>query len=135
MNYSEISKITFEHLYKSYASLKGSPLNEVIRILVELRVSQVNGCVYCCNLHAGEAKERGISEIKLNVLPVWYTSDLFDEKEKVALGWAEAVTRVDKNLLELRRTLAESFNEREIVDLTACIAIMNALNRIAISLK
>lgn len=72
---------------------------------------------------------------KLDSLPSWDTSDFFTGEEKVVLRWVESVTRLDENLQELREHLSEIYSERQIVDLTACIGIMNALNRIVISLR
>ncbi|MBS0625674.1 MAG: carboxymuconolactone decarboxylase family protein [Verrucomicrobia bacterium] len=135
MNYAEISKDTVSFLHKSYASLQNSPLNPPLRALVELRVSQINGCAYCCGLHSQEARKLGIEQEKLDALIGWSNSSLFTEEEVVALEWAEAITFMESGLAEKREALVEHFSDREIVDLTAAIAIMNALNRMAISLK
>ena len=134
MNYAEISKETFDLLYKSRASLNNSPLKPPIRILAELRVSQINGCAYCCSLHTNEARKVGIPQEKLDVLPGWHNSSLFTEEERTVLQWVEAVTCLDGDSSEAREALLNIYSERELVDLTACIGIMNALNRIVINL-
>jgi AhpD family alkylhydroperoxidase len=135
MNYAEISKETISHLHRSYASLKSSPLNQLLRVLIELRVSQINGCTYCCGIHLEEARKLNIPQEKLDLLPAWQGAICFSEAERAALEWCEAVTGLEKHFEAGREKLLPYFNEREIVDLTACIAIMNALNRLAISLK
>ncbi|MFI4954289.1 MAG: carboxymuconolactone decarboxylase family protein [Gammaproteobacteria bacterium] len=135
MNYSQISRDTMDNLYKTYQSLKDSPLEASIRVLVELRVSQINGCAYCCVLHANEARKAGVSQVKLDVLSGWSNSDVFTEKEQAALLWCEAVTYLENDTTEVKELLSNHFSEREIVDLTAAASIMNALNRMAISLK
>ncbi len=135
MNYAAISKETFDLLYKSRASLSNSPLKPEIRTLAELRVSQINGCDYCCRLHTDEAKKIGVQPEKIDNLATWYNSAFFSEEEKAALKWVEAVTTIDKELGKAREHLLTMFSERECVDLTACIGIMNALNRIVISLR
>jgi AhpD family alkylhydroperoxidase len=135
MNYAEISKETIGFLYQSRTSLNKSPLSATIRVLAELRVSQINKCAYCCDLHTKEAQKLGVQDEKLDCLPSWDTSDFFTGEEKVVLRWVESVTRLDENLQELRERLSEIYSERQIVDLTACIGIMNALNRIVISLR
>ncbi|HXF28370.1 MAG TPA: carboxymuconolactone decarboxylase family protein [Chlamydiales bacterium] len=135
MNYAEISKETISFLEQCSASLNNSPLNQSVRVLVELRISQMNGCAYCCRLHSEEARKLHISQEKLDVLPVWYTSQSFTSEEKAALQWCESVTRLDKDLEKIRKQLLQYYTERQIVDLTACIAIMNAWNRIAVGLK
>lgn len=135
MNYAEISKETISILEQCSASLNNSTLNQAIRVLVELRVSQMNGCAYCCSLHSEEARKLNISQEKLDLLTVWYTSQSFSNEERAALQWCESVTRLEKDLEKIREQLFDYYTERQIVDLTACIAIMNAWNRIAVSLK
>jgi AhpD family alkylhydroperoxidase len=135
MDYNKISKETFDYIYKSRASLNNSPLATALRILTELRISQINGCAYCCQIHLQEALNLGIQQEKLDALIGWPLSNLFSKEEKTALQWAEAVTHLDKDLLQVKEQLSSVFSEKEIVDLTACISIMNALNRIAITLR
>jgi len=135
MNYAEISKETIGYLHKSYASLKISPLEPSLKTLIELRTSQINGCAYCCALHTDEARKLNIPQTKLDVLPAWHTSTIFTEVECAALKFCEDLTYKNKCCKEAKAQLSLFFSEREIVDLTACIAIMNALNRIAISLR
>lgn len=134
MNYQEISKETFDLLYKSRATLTHSPVSEAIRMLAELRTSQINGCAYCCRLHSQEARKAGVSQKKLDALPAWRSAAGFTEEEKKALAWAEALTRFE-GLSEAKTRLLEFYSEKQVVDLTACISLMNALNRIAIALR
>ena len=135
MNYAEISKETISFLYQSRTSLNKSPLSATIRVLAELRVSQINGCAYCCRLHTDEARKLGVQEEKLDNLPVWRNSASFTAEEKIVLQWVESVTHLDKDLKENKEHLSKIYTERQIVDLTACVGIMNALNRIVISLR
>lgn len=135
MNYAEISKETISFLEKCSASLNHSPLNPSVRALVELRVSQMNGCAYCCGLHSKEARQLNIAQEKLDSLPAWYASHFFTSEERAALQWCESITRLDKNLEKIREQLFQYYTEKQIVDLTCCISIMNAWNRIAISLE
>ena len=136
MNYSEISKETVSSLYKSHASLHQSPLEASMRILMELRTSQINGCAYCCGVHTAEARKANIPQGKLDALPAWHTAHIFTPKETAALKWCEDLTCLDQKTKRIsREELAIYFSERELVDLTLCISLMNALNRLAISLK
>ncbi len=137
MNYAEISKYTISCIYKSYESLDESPLDKALRALIELRVSQINGCSYCCNLHIADARKNNVSQKKLDLLPIWVsTKEVFSEKEVLALKWCESITHISfEKIDELKNEMLKHFSEREIVDITSCIAITNALNRIAISLK
>lgn len=137
MNYAEISKYTISCIYKSYESLDESPLDKALRALIELRVSQINGCSYCCNLHIADARKNNVSQKKLDLLPIWVsTKEVFSEKKVLALKWCESITHISfEKIDELKNEMLKHFSEREIVDITSCIAITNALNRIAISLK
>jgi len=139
MNYAEISKETISLLYKTHASLKDSPLDPVIKVLAELRTSQINGCAYCCRVHTNEAKVLKVSTEKIDDLQHWKDSKAYTEAELAALLWTEKLTEVkdfdQEALVEIRKQLTAYFSERELVDLTICISMMNALNRIAISLK
>ncbi|BFD46426.1 MAG: carboxymuconolactone decarboxylase family protein [Rickettsia endosymbiont of Sergentomyia squamirostris] len=137
MNYVEISKNTMSCIYKSYESLNESPLDKGLRSLIELRVSQINSCFYCCNLHLTDARKNNVPQKKLDLLPIWSSSkEVFSEKEVIALRWCELITRgFFEEIDAMKDEILQYFSEREIVDITICISIMNALNRIAISLK
>ncbi len=106
-----------------------------LRAVIELRVSQINGCVYCVDLHTNEARKAGETQQRLDCLVVWQECPFFDAAEKAALAWAEAVTLVAEigAPKEIYDALANYFSENQIVDLTLIIAQMNAWNRLAIS--
>lgn len=130
MDYKKISKTTVENIYAAHSSLNDSPLDRKIRVLVELRVSQINGCAFCCQIHSKEAREAGVSQLQLDQLAGWKSSSAFTEKQTLALSWCEAVTLLqDQNALKSK--LLEVFTEREIVDLTIAISLMNTLNRLS----
>jgi AhpD family alkylhydroperoxidase len=135
MNYNEISKETFHLLYKSRASLNNSPVTATVRVLAELCVSHINGCRYCIGLHTEEAHKIGVPQEKLDKLAAWKNSSVFSEEEKIVLQWAESVTNLDESLQQAKARLLAIYTEKQVVDLTACIALMNALNRIAICLR
>ena len=110
-------------------------ISKGLRALIELRVSQINGCAYCVDLHTKEAREAGTPQQQLDCLTVWREVPFFDAAQKAALDWAETVTLVSQtgapeHLLE---NLKPHFSETQIVDLTLIIAQMNAWNRLAIS--
>lgn len=105
-----------------------------LRALLELRVSQINGCVFCCDRHASEARAAGESQQRLDCLVAWRESRLFSEAERAALGWAEALTDVSQTRAPDADydALAGHFSETQIVDLTLIASVMNAWNRIAV---
>ena len=108
-----------------------------VKALVEMRVSQINGCAYCLNLHAQEARGLGESQQRLDCLPAWRETTFFTEREQAALAWAEAVTRVSETGVpdEAFQAARAVFEEKELVDLTIAISLMNAYNRLAISFR
>ncbi|NOU40249.1 MAG: carboxymuconolactone decarboxylase family protein [Methylotenera sp.] len=104
-----------------------------LRALVETRVSQVNGCVYCVDLHINESRKLGELQQRLDSLPVWKESPFFDVREKAALAWAESLTNIaqthapDTEFNEIK----QHFTELEIVELSISISLANFWNRIA----
>ncbi|MGV3723733.1 MAG: carboxymuconolactone decarboxylase family protein [Actinomycetota bacterium] len=112
-------------------------LEAPLRYLVELRISQINGCVYCMDMHSQQARSVGVSQQKLDCLPGWSEVTFYSERERAALGWAEAVTRVSEDFVPdaAFEAVRPHFNDRELSDLTFLIANMNAWNRVAVSLR
>ncbi|MEP3245771.1 MAG: carboxymuconolactone decarboxylase family protein [Sneathiella sp.] len=109
-------------------------IDEKLRALIELRVSQINGCAYCVDLHTTEAKKAGENQQKLECLTVWQECDFYDDGEKSALAWAEAVTLISERRAPqaLYEALCDQFSDAQVVDITLIIAQMNAWNRMAI---
>ncbi|NGM46997.1 carboxymuconolactone decarboxylase family protein [Rhodobacter sp. SGA-6-6] len=108
-----------------------------LRELVKMRVSQINACAYCLDMHAPEARAAGVSQQKLDVLAAWRESPVFDDRERAALGWAETLTRVEATGAPDAeyRALAAAFTEQERVELTLVITTINAWNRFAIGFR
>lgn len=105
--------------------------DQQLRALVETRVSQLNGCAYCVDLHSREAIHQGETLQRLLLLSSWRHAGLFTEREQAALAWAEARTRCDQEDEALFSRLQQSFSSEEIALLTVSIALANAWNRIA----
>ena len=105
-----------------------------LRALIELRVSQINGCAYCLNIHSQEARAAGETQQRLDVLSAWHETTFFTEPERAALTWAEALTRLGDEPVsdELFNEMCRHFSEKEIVDQALVITTMNAWNRISI---
>jgi len=108
-----------------------------LRELIKMRVSQINGCAYCLQMHAPDARASGISQLKLDVLAGWRESPVFDARERAALGWADALTRLEATGAPDAEyeALAEEFTETERVDLTLIINAINAWNRFAVGFR
>ena len=106
-----------------------------LRAIIELRVSQINGCAYCVDLHANQARAAGETQQRLDCLVVWREGAIFEAREKAAFAWAEAVTLIAERGApkQVFDALSVHFSEVQIVDLTLIVAQMNAWNRMAIS--
>jgi len=104
-----------------------------LRALIETRVSQINGCVYCTDLHVREARSLGELQQRLDTLPVWRESPFFDAREKTALAWAESLTNISVSHAADNEfnALKEYFTELEIVELSLSISLANFWNRMA----
>lgn len=114
-----------------------SAIDGKLRALIELRVSQMNGCVYCLDLHARQARELGEFQQRLDCVTAWQEYPFFSERERAALAWAEAVTLIGETHApdHVYDELHHHFSEREIVDLTLIIAFMNTWNRLAVGFR
>ncbi len=112
-------------------------IDKKFQALIELRISQINGCAYCVDLHTRQARAAGETQQRLDCLVVWEECPFFDSRERAALAWAEAVTHVSETNAPdaLYDALAAHFSEAEIVDLTLIISLMNAWNRLAVSFR
>lgn len=135
LNYPEINAKAVNGL----AAVKKhvTSIDEKLQALIELRVSQINGCVYCVDLHAAQARDAGETQQRLDCVAVWQECEFFDARERAALAWADAVTLLPDTGApdDLFEALAEHFSEQEIVDLTFIVATMNAWNRLAVSFR
>ncbi|WP_313082579.1 carboxymuconolactone decarboxylase family protein [Atlantibacter sp.] len=117
----------------STASHKSS-LDLTIKNLIEIRVSQLNGCAFCLDMHVKQAKLKQERELRIHHLPIWRESPLFSAKEKAALALAEALTRISEHGVsdELYRAVQAHFSEAELSELTFAIALINSWNRLQI---
>lgn len=132
VNYSEINS----HAVGLLLSVKKhtNSIDDSLKALVELRVSQINGCAYCVDLHSNDARKAGLSQQKLDCLPVWKESLLFSDRETAALCWAESVTKIstESDIEGKLSALLEYYSDTEAVDLTLIISLMNCMNRLSI---
>jgi AhpD family alkylhydroperoxidase len=116
----------------------GTQLPSLLIDLVFLRVSQINGCAHCIDIHTRDLVQAGMSVDKIVLIPVWEeAAHLFSDQERAALAWAEEVTRVSETHASdaAYAAVSAAFGEREVVDLTLTIATMNAINRMGISFR
>lgn len=138
INYAEVAPRGVKVLAGTNAYVSQSGLAPELLAAVNLRVSLINGCAYCIDMHSRELRELGVSNEKIALVPVWHEAEqLFDEREKAALAWAETVTRVSTTGVPDSdyEAVSAHFGDKELVDLTIAISLMNAYNRLAISFR
>lgn len=128
----DVSKGFAEGLLKSEFYLKKSPIDHKLLELIKYRVSQINGCAFCLDMHHKEALALGETEQRLHSVSAWRECPYYSEKERAALAFAEALTHVSQRDIddELYESLTRVFSKEEIADLTLGIAQINSWNRI-----
>ena len=127
--------------YKALSAVEAYAANSSVEKplveLIKLRVSQINGCAYCIDMHWKDRRAAGETEQRLYGLDAWEESPYYTPRERAALEWAEAVTtlgheRVSDRVYDVARS---QFNERELVDLTMAIIAINSWNRLGIAFR
>jgi AhpD family alkylhydroperoxidase len=138
LDYTKIAPNGVKAIGGVYGYVMQSGLSAELVDLVYLRVSQINNCAYCLDMHTRDLMKRGVKIEKLALLQAWAEAGhLFSERERAALAWAETVTRVSETGVpdEAFQAARAVFEEKELVDLTIAISLMNVYNRMAISFR
>jgi AhpD family alkylhydroperoxidase len=138
IDYAKVSPEGYKAFGDVYVFILKCGLPQELVNLVYLRVSQINGCAYCIDMHSRDLIKGGISIEKLVLVPVWHDAGkVFTTRERIALAWAESVTRVaETGVPEAEYEVAAAeFSDKELADLTYAISLMNAFNRFGISFR
>lgn len=138
LDYNRIAPNGVKALGGVYGYVLQSGLPAELVELVYLRVSQINNCAYCLDMHSRDLVKKGVKVEKLALVQAWREAGpLFDERERAALAWAESVTRVAETGVpdEAYAAARAVFGEKELVDLTIAISLMNGYNRMAICFR
>jgi AhpD family alkylhydroperoxidase len=114
-----------------------SSLERPLRELVRLRASQINGCAYCVDLHTCDARKAGEDERRLAAVVVWREAPFFSDRERAALEWTEALTRIEQTHVpnEVWERVKPCFTPEELVDLTLLVNAINGWNRFAVAFR
>ena len=139
LDYNEAAPAGMKAIGQVYGYVMQSGLDAGLVDLVYLRVSQINGCAYCIDMHSRDLLEKRHMPVeKLVLVPAWREAGkLFSTQEQAALAWAETVTRVaDSNVPDAEFEAASKvFDAKQLTDLTVAIGLMNVYNRLAISFR
>ena len=138
IDYAKASPEGYKAFGGVYVYLQKCGLSKELIDLVYLRVSQMNGCAYCIDMHTSDLLKCGVKVDKLVLVQVWRDAGaVFSSRERIALAWAETVTRAAETHVpdvEYDAAAAE-FGDKELADLTYAIGLMNAFNRLGISFR
>jgi AhpD family alkylhydroperoxidase len=112
-------------------------LEESLLHLIKLRASQINGCAYCLDMHWKDLKSIGEPDHRLYELDAWEETSFYSDRERSALAWTDAVTKVSETHVpdKLYNEVRKHFNEKELADLTLAISTINAWNRLNIAAR
>lgn len=145
MTKSPVSRVNYiqesPELFRAFVALgnavRESSIEEKIRDLVAIRASQMNGCAFCLDMHVKQARIHGERELRLYHIAAWRESTLFAPRERAALAWTEALTRLPEQGVpdELFERVRGQLSEKEISDLSFAIMLVNAWNRINVGFK
>jgi AhpD family alkylhydroperoxidase len=137
VNYQQQSPELFKKFVDFNMAFGHSSIEESIRELVELRVSQINGCAFCVDMHVKRATIHGERALRLHHVAIWRESNLFAPRERACLAWAEVLTQIPAQGVadEVYERVRTQLSEKEISDLTFSVMAINAWNRVNIAFR
>jgi AhpD family alkylhydroperoxidase len=138
LDYQKLSTAGLRALGGVYLYIVNSGLPKALIDLVFLRASQINGCAYCIDMHSRDLLKGGVAVEKVMLVSAWREAgDIFTDKEKAALEWAEAVTLISQSHApdEVFAAVSAQFQPKEVSDLTLAIGVINTYNRLSIGFR
>lgn len=137
INFVEKGKGAMAAMYGLGAYLKKSSIERALLHLIYFRVSQINGCAYCLDMHSKDLRAEGETEQRLYLLNAWREAPMYSDRECAALAWAEAVTTLEGRQVpdDVFEMASAQFTEEELVDLTLAVTVINSYNRINIAFR
>jgi len=133
LQYPGLAPEPFKAMRAIETHLAGCGLERTLIELIKTRVSQINGCAFCLDMHTKDARAEGETEQRLYLLSAWRESPFYSDRERAALAWAEAVTNIGAGVSdELYAETRRHFSEKELVNLNWAVVAINGWNRLAI---
>jgi AhpD family alkylhydroperoxidase len=134
LDYSRLQPELFKKYFEFATAFH---MDETLALLVDIRASQLNGCAFCLDMHVKQAKIHGERELRLHHIAIWRESTLFTPKERAALAWTEALTRIAPEGISdaLYAEVREQFPEEELSQLTFRVAAINGWNRLNVAFR
>jgi AhpD family alkylhydroperoxidase len=137
LNPLSVAAADFQPLFRLSESVEKSGLEHSLIELVKIRASQINGCAFCLHMHTADARKAGETEQRIYLLDAWRESPLYSDRERAALAWTEALTRIADTQApdEDYARLGAHFSDEEKVKLTMLIGVINIWNRFGIGFR
>lgn len=137
LNYAKASPEAVAAFRTVETYVRGCGIEHSLLELIKTRASQINGCAFCIDMHTKDARAKGETEQRLYALAAWAETPFFSERERAALAWTEAVTRIAEGQVpeRLYEELRRHFSEKEVVDLTMAVIAINGWNRLAATFR
>ncbi|MCY1593145.1 carboxymuconolactone decarboxylase family protein [Staphylococcus pettenkoferi] len=136
INYEKVRPDNIKVMFEMEKLLANNTIDKELQELIKIRVSQINGCAFCLNMHTDDARKIGVDEKRIDLLNAWNDTDIYSDKEKAALELAESVTLISERKVPdtLYDKVRAYYNEEEYTDLIFIIGQINTWNRISISM-
>jgi AhpD family alkylhydroperoxidase len=137
INAFEKGQNAFKALYGIGAYLAKSSVEQPLLHLLYFRVSQINGCAYCLDMHSKDLRIMGETEQRLYMIAAWREATVYTDRERAAFAWAESVTRISNGDVpdEVYAQAKAQFSDEELIDLTMAVIAINSYNRINIAFR
>ena len=137
LDFKKASRGAYDTLRSTGEYLEKCGLEKSLMELVKIRASQINGCAHCLDLHVHRAKALGEIEQRIVLLDAWREANVYTARERAALEWTEALTRIDLGHVpdEVYDTANQNFTEKDLVDLSLTILLINDYNRLNIAFR
>jgi len=137
ISYTEAAEGALKAMYGLETYLRHSSIEPMLLHLLKFRVSQINGCAYCLDMHSKDLRALGETEQRLYLLDAWRESPFYTDRERAALEWAEALTLVGESHVpdDVFEQVKAQFSDKEIIDLTMATVTINGWNRISIAFR
>jgi AhpD family alkylhydroperoxidase len=137
IDYRQVSPGALGAMFGLERYVRESGMEHSLLELVKLRVSQINGCAYCVDMHSKDARAAGETEQRLYAVPVWRETPFFTPRERAALAWTESVTDLGRTGVpdDVFQEARQHFSEEEMVNLTMAVVAINGWNRLAVSFR
>ncbi|MCI2803794.1 carboxymuconolactone decarboxylase family protein [Staphylococcus pettenkoferi] len=136
INYEKVRPDNIKIMFEMEKLLANNTIDKELQELIKIRVSQINGCAFCLNMHTDDARKIGVDEKRIYLLNAWNDTDIYSDKEKAALELAESVTLISERKVpgNLYDKVRAYYSEEEYTDLIFIIGQINTWNRISISM-